>query len=87
MPQLPDEFDWPGYSQTLCDYLTSEEVALLGLDRIKQYRNPASDSTDELHKTIHNDLVNRRDDFKATRAAERAAYDELKQLVEESAPE
>ena len=32
-------------------------------------------------------LVNRRDDYKAARTAERAAYDELKELIEESAPE
>ena len=86
---LSAEFDWPSSTGSAGDlkyYLTSEELASLGLTSCGNYRNPKTDAS-QLHKDIHDAIVTRKAAYKAARAAEEAAYNELKALVERAAAE
>ena len=88
--QVPPELDWPRINYrgagSLVNYLTHAEMISLGLEHTGQYRFPKSGAS-QLHWNIHNDLVDRKKDYEAAYAAEEAAYNELKALVERAAAE
>ena len=88
--QVPGEFDWPTLNYRtaggLYNYITYAESRSLGLQMACDYRFPKNGAS-QLHWNIHNDLVDRKKDYEAAYAAEEAAYNELKALVERAAAE
>ena len=88
--QVPPELDWPRINYdgggSMVNYLTHAEMMSLGLQHTSEYRFPKNGAS-QLHWNIHNGLVARKADYNAARAAEEAAYNEIKALVERAAAE